>query len=88
MQCSSCGRGRLDTWTGGAHALTRHPHPRPRRRSALANSITPGPGAYGGDVTRSGANGHGAIGPASAFVSGVPRLATQAELKARKDLPG
>ncbi|KXZ45395.1 hypothetical protein GPECTOR_55g301 [Gonium pectorale] len=48
------------------------------------SSITPGPGAYAATAGAPGSMG----GPASPFVSGVPRLPIDATGRARKEVPG
>lgn len=46
-------------------------------------AITPGPGAYSGP-----GSGIGTSGTVAGFVSGVPRLPADYELRARKEVPG
>ncbi|GLC37083.1 hypothetical protein PLESTB_001393400 [Pleodorina starrii] len=50
------------------------------------SAVTPGPGAYG--VHGGGPGGAGADGPVSSFVSGVPRLPTDPDTRARIPIPG
>ncbi|GIL58564.1 hypothetical protein Vafri_13506 [Volvox africanus] len=50
------------------------------------SAVTPGPGAYG--VQASGPGGNVVGGPASPFVSGVPRLPTDPDTRARIPVPG
>lgn len=57
--------------------------------NANTSAITPGPGAYG-TVRSSGGGSLGGLppGPASPFVSGVPRLPIDPDTKARVAVPG
>ncbi|EFJ42837.1 hypothetical protein VOLCADRAFT_107081 [Volvox carteri f. nagariensis] len=82
----------------GAYEVVRNPETNPapvpfhtssERVMALnptTSAVTPGPGAYG--VNGGGPVATGITGPASPFVSGVPRLPTDPDSRARIPIPG